>query len=643
VPTSQSRINANRRNCLLSCGPKTTAGRERSKMNAVKHALTSQADVAPGEDPRAFEQLVDGWVDDLNPRNRVEDALVRHAAGAAWRLKRSIHVQTNRLFARVESGSSRDEDDTLGLSRRLFRDRRGPTELYGVVAYDSRGPRTSWSDIVDDPDDPARLVRRLENTAGGLGWLTDRWSELLALLESGNVWQSHHKFKAIRLLGEQPISACGVRPVAEIFVASWAIDPVRENAYAELRSELDDEEHEAFVNRVRAQWPDMLNAGDPEQARRVLISIANRAIERLKEIAAVFDERAEIDQARSIACQSFDDSREGELLRRYETSASRMMLRSLSEFAKLRKATSDSGCDSQQRRSIERATHSQAGLRTEGKGGRADVEKARVDDGQLEDGPSRESELDPAITNGSWSTIENGDTTQTTDIEMITGTDCIDIRSEATASEEAVFRNEANAGDTAVLRNEANAGDHVVSRNEADAGEMAVLRNEADAGETAVLRNEANAGDHVVSRNEADAGDESDSRIDSTQRQRTVGRPDENSGSTRESTGDPETANGPLNPERQPLGTAPDELRRTIMQELDRREVAVNARSGPAARDRIRRRLRGPANKQRIRNHDPGSPREVAPIASASLPPDFSRLLDEVHDELAAERDHSIR
>ncbi len=333
----------------------------------------------------------------------------------------------------------------------------------------------------------------------------------------------------------------------------------------------------------------------------------------------MFDERAEIDTARSIACQSFDDSREGELLRRYETSASRMMLRSLSEFAKLRKATRDSGCDSQQCRSIERATHSQAGLRTEGKGGRADVEKLRVDDGQLEDGPSRESELDPAITNGSWSTIENGDTTQTIDIEMNAWMYLHDIRSEATASEEAVLRNEANAGETAVLRNEANAG------------------------ETAVLRNEANAGDHVVSRNEADADDESDSRIDSTQRQRTVGRPDENSGSTRESTGDPETANGPLNPERQPLGTAPDELRRTIMQELDRREVAVNARSGPAARDRIRRRLRGPANKQRIRNHDPGSPREVAPIASASLPPDFSRLLDEVHDELAAERDHSIR
>ncbi len=130
----------------------------------------------------------------------------------------------------------------------------------------------------------------------------------------------------------------------------------------------------------------MLNAGDPERSRGqcVLISIANRAIERLKEIAAVFDERAEIDTARSIACQSFDDSREGELLRRYETSASRMMLRSLSEFAKLRKATRDSGCDSQQRRSIERATHSQEGLRTEGKGGRADVEKLRVDDGQLE-------------------------------------------------------------------------------------------------------------------------------------------------------------------------------------------------------------------------------------------------------------------
>jgi hypothetical protein len=448
MATSQKRIDANRRNCLLSRGATTAAGREKSKMNALTHGLTAETDVVLGEDARDFAHLVEGWVVDLNPTNRVENSLVRHAARACWRLTRATHVQNARLTLHIENAATRELDEALRLGRLLFRDARGPTELYGVGAYDNKGPRTSWSGIADDPDDPGRLVRLLEATPGGLRWLEERWRELLAILVQNKVWQSHHKFKALRLLGKQPLNAADVRVVAEIFVASWAIDPRRDSAYAELKSELNDEEYDAFVTRVRAQWTDMLNAGDPEEARRVLVSIVERAIERLAGIAAVLLERAEGDLALTTASQSFDNSREGDLLRRYETSESRMMLRTLSEFAKLRKANLAAG---------------DFGRRAEG--GRLRAEDPPMDDDPIpvpQSSPVSDP-IDPAITTGSRSTIENGDMTH--------------LRNEANAGDEAVLRNEAKAGDEAVLRSEANAGDEAVLRNEANAGERVEAEN----------------------------------------------------------------------------------------------------------------------------------------------------------------------
>ncbi len=52
-------------------------------------------------------------------------------------------------------------------------------------------------------------------------------------------------------------------------------------------------------------------------------------------------ERAARDAQRRADCLLFDDSMEGERLRRYEASSSRTMLRSINEFFKVRRATED--------------------------------------------------------------------------------------------------------------------------------------------------------------------------------------------------------------------------------------------------------------------------------------------------------------
>jgi hypothetical protein len=48
---------ANRRNALLSTGPRSLAGKARSRMNAVSHGLTAQQTLLPGEDPAEYAGL----------------------------------------------------------------------------------------------------------------------------------------------------------------------------------------------------------------------------------------------------------------------------------------------------------------------------------------------------------------------------------------------------------------------------------------------------------------------------------------------------------------------------------------------------------------------------------------------------------
>src|SRR2546421_192930 len=83
------------------------------------------------------------------------------------------------------------------LPGRLFWDPRGPLALYPPSAYRPGQPRVSSSGLADDPDDPARLILRLEATAAGCQWLLDRWAELRDRLEQGQTWQSPDKLKAV--------------------------------------------------------------------------------------------------------------------------------------------------------------------------------------------------------------------------------------------------------------------------------------------------------------------------------------------------------------------------------------------------------------------------------------------------------------
>ncbi len=185
----------------------------------------------------------------------------------------------------------------------------------------------------------------MRRTVEGCQFLLDRWAELRALLEPGKYWQPHHKLRAVRLLGHQPLDAIASLDVAQIYVRSWTINPKRETPWSELKSELGPDEYRRFKSRVHSQWPDLLNSYDDAKERQVLIEIVERAVQEIAVKAQEAVQRAERDAALRADALSFDDSHEGELLRRYQTANHRAFLRSLSEFDKARRATDDEGDD----------------------------------------------------------------------------------------------------------------------------------------------------------------------------------------------------------------------------------------------------------------------------------------------------------
>jgi acyl transferase domain-containing protein len=96
--TSEKQIDANRRNALLSTGAKTDEGRNRSRMNALRHGLTGQVTTMTDEDRAAHDQFSKALMQDLAPEGAMETQLAQRVATDSWRLNRASAIEDN-LFA----------------------------------------------------------------------------------------------------------------------------------------------------------------------------------------------------------------------------------------------------------------------------------------------------------------------------------------------------------------------------------------------------------------------------------------------------------------------------------------------------------------------------------------------------------------
>jgi hypothetical protein len=104
--TSYRQIEANRRNALKSTGPRTEAGKQQSRRNALRHGLTAETIIGSlehAEDYSAFEAAI---IADYDAQSAVERELVLRLASLLWRLRRATIMETS-LFA-IQAEQMRD-------------------------------------------------------------------------------------------------------------------------------------------------------------------------------------------------------------------------------------------------------------------------------------------------------------------------------------------------------------------------------------------------------------------------------------------------------------------------------------------------------------------------------------------------------
>ena len=101
-----TRAEINRANSQHSTGPRTSAGKQRSSLNALRHGLTGHVIVLPSEDHAAYDHHTRRLFDDLQPKGALEEQLVQSLSDTSWRINRIAALETNLLALGIHEQSN---------------------------------------------------------------------------------------------------------------------------------------------------------------------------------------------------------------------------------------------------------------------------------------------------------------------------------------------------------------------------------------------------------------------------------------------------------------------------------------------------------------------------------------------------------
>jgi hypothetical protein len=163
---------ANRRNALRSTGPRTEQGKDRSRLNAVRHGLTAETVVGSledAEDYKAFEATI---IADYCAETAVARELVLRLASLLWRLRRATAIETDLLELQAEALPQCQAREALHTNRHsehvaplVFVSRLDPHRIFANSNRASKKENTNDPHHPDnfdqDDSDFARRTRRL--------------------------------------------------------------------------------------------------------------------------------------------------------------------------------------------------------------------------------------------------------------------------------------------------------------------------------------------------------------------------------------------------------------------------------------------------------------------------------------------------
>ncbi len=119
---SQRKIEANRRNAQKSTEPKTEQGKKAVRLNALQHGLCAETIVLPHEDAQAYQNRLENWTAEMNPRTDMEAYLVERMVKISSQLDRADRHDRARLIERIrdQREASAGGEDVESLMERLL-------------------------------------------------------------------------------------------------------------------------------------------------------------------------------------------------------------------------------------------------------------------------------------------------------------------------------------------------------------------------------------------------------------------------------------------------------------------------------------------------------------------------------------------
>ena len=155
--TSARQLAANRRNALLSTGPRTTGGKLASRSNALRHGLTAQTLISELESGREYEDFRSAIRSTYPARSPVEEELVERLASLLWRLRRASAVETGLFRIQAQNLRQRRSSQPGGTPLSLRHD---TVQLLLTSARNTATPRDVPAVIQQIKPGRPRLSRR---------------------------------------------------------------------------------------------------------------------------------------------------------------------------------------------------------------------------------------------------------------------------------------------------------------------------------------------------------------------------------------------------------------------------------------------------------------------------------------------------
>jgi len=113
LQAAQAAINGAR-----SKGPKTAEGKSASSLNSLRHGLSANNLLLPGEEAEEYERHLDGYFATFAPATLPDAQVVAQIGDLAWKLERLTRLENNRMRARLEEKLEETEAHQLVISTR---------------------------------------------------------------------------------------------------------------------------------------------------------------------------------------------------------------------------------------------------------------------------------------------------------------------------------------------------------------------------------------------------------------------------------------------------------------------------------------------------------------------------------------------